>query len=113
MEEPLWLHAEELLAQDAGDADHRPAPVGLLGLDVPRKKKRKSFWIFWISGERVRKEEVEVGVEQKTGPFNASLIVSSSRLSSRFDFNFRPRERNEEYAPLEAVSVGAKSLLVE
>lgn len=60
MEEPLGLHAEDLLAEDARDADHGPAPVGLLGLDVPKEEKEKSFWIFWIlRGER-KKKEVEV-----------------------------------------------------
>lgn len=36
-EEPLGFNAEDLLAEDAGDADHGPAAVGLLGLDVPIK----------------------------------------------------------------------------
>lgn len=49
-EEPLGLHAEDLLAEDAGDADHGPAAVGLLGLDVPRRKVGSPFWIFFGKG---------------------------------------------------------------
>ena len=49
-EEPLGLDAEDLLAEDAGDADHGPARVGLLGLDVPKKRRKGEFFVCGFFG---------------------------------------------------------------